>query len=171
MDIDKVDAIVDCIFAIYSSPEIMRYEKDIMINERNNAMSLFMSILKAAENGGVTHYIKDKKTSEYVGLFTFIGGKESKVIIDRYNKLIGGQLLTDEIFIQYFLKKEYWGKEVMYNILKHSIIQLVEDFNKTKFCAIVNKENKNSIRLLEKLHFNNVGEWDIDNYLYHLSIS
>lgn len=88
----------------------------------------------------------------------------------RYNKQIGRINLVyygdkNLPHIEYELDRSYWGKGIMSKELKSFIVRQRRE-GRHRFIAIVEKDNKASIKLLEKNYFARISS--SEDYYYYL---
>lgn len=89
------------------------------------------------------HFITDKRTSKVIGLIDVISPEKAKhtYIIDKFDWMT-----------EYFLYKDYWGQGLMTGIVG-AVCHRIKMQGIETIAAICDKNNLNSIYLLEKIGF------------------
>lgn len=97
------------------------------------------------------HFITDKKTMTVIGLIEIISPERAKQSykLDKYDWMI-----------TYFLHKDYWNQGIMTGIVG-AVCQNIKEQGINTIAAICDRNNRGSIRVLEKVGFRKTTSFDI----------
>jgi ribosomal-protein-alanine N-acetyltransferase len=138
---DDIQDIVEISF--YNSKPALTIEDAIEMQNKINS---------DYQNGTLIHWgIADVQTNKIVGTLGYYRG---------FNNGIGE--------IGCVLKSEFRKKGLMTNAMKLAIEYGLNHIGLSKIIAITGKENNNAIKLLERLHFHKISDFDENNVMYQI---
>lgn len=126
------------IYRIYGDIEIMKYDIENLLKSLDDAKNDIKLINKAILNKWFIRWaIIDKQTNDFIGTIALHHFEFDK----------------KKVQIGYNLKKSYWRKGIMSNVLKLTIDYLQSNSSIETLEAYINTENIASVKLAEKLGF------------------
>ena len=126
------------IFKIYSCEETLKFEGISTLEDEDQAKEYIDSILKGYENKIFIRWaISRKESDKIIGLVAL-----HHIDYRNYNAQIG-----------YILNKDYWNKNIMSEVVSIIIEFLFDNTDLHRLEVNIDKENKASIKLAEKVGF------------------
>jgi ribosomal-protein-alanine N-acetyltransferase len=126
------------IYNIYSCEETLRFEGMSTLKNEEQAKEYIDSFLKGYENKHFIRWgISSKESDKLIGLVAL-----HHIDYRNLNAQIG-----------YILNKDYWNKKIMSEVLRTVIKFLFDNTELHRLEVNINKENKASFRLAEKVGF------------------
>lgn len=126
------------IYIIYGDIEVMRYDMNNLLKSLDDAKNNIKLINKAISNKWfIRCAVIDKQTNDFIGTIALHHFEFDK----------------NKVQIGYNLKKSYWGRGIMTNVLNSIIDYLKSNSSIEILEASINIENIASIKLVEKLGF------------------
>ncbi len=143
----------DCedIFSIYGDKEVMKYDIENIVKSIDEAKENIKMIHKGIENKWFVRWAVVEKNS---------------------NKLIGTIALhhfefgNNRVQIGYNLKRNYWKKGIMNEVLKSTIDYLSYNRSLKEIEASINTKNIDSMKLAEKVGFKLYKKIDADTVIF-----
>ncbi len=126
------------IYKIYSCEETLKFEGMNTLKNEEQSKEYINSILKGYENKYFIRWgISSKKSDEIIGLVAL-----HHIDYINFNAQIG-----------YILNNDYWNKKIMSDVLRTVIKFLFDNTELHRLEVNINKENKASLKLAEKVGF------------------
>lgn len=126
------------IYSIYGDREVMRYDMDNLLKSLDDAKNNIKLIHRAISNKWFIRWaVIYKQTNEFIGTIALHHFEFDK----------------KKVQIGYNLKKSYWRKGIMSNVLKSTIDYLQLNSSLEEIEASIDIENIASVMLAEKLGF------------------
>ncbi|MBC6002967.1 GNAT family N-acetyltransferase [Paeniclostridium sp. NSJ-45] len=126
------------IYSIYGDPEVMKYDMNNLLKSLDDAKNNIKIIHRAILNKWFIRLaIIDKYTNEFIGTIALHHFEFDK----------------NKVQIGYNLKKNYWGKGIMSDVLKSTIDYLHLNSSLKEIEASIYTENIASLKLAKKLGF------------------
>ena len=126
------------IYGIYGDADVMKYDIDNLLKSLDDARNNIEMIHRGILNKWFVRWaVIDKCTDEFIGTIAF-----HHFEFDKNNVQIG-----------YNLKKNYWRKGVMSDVLKLTLDYLQSNSSLETIEASIDTENVASLKLVEKLGF------------------
>lgn len=142
---------IDRMFALDSDPEVHKYLGSEPVKNRNQTIDMISFIRQQYVDYGIGRWaIIDKNTT------TFIGWAGIKFVTE----LTNGH--KDYYDLGYRLIKEYWGNGIATEAASASLNYAFEKLNTTKIYAIADVKNTNSNKILKKIGFTLIEQFDLD---------
>jgi RimJ/RimL family protein N-acetyltransferase len=159
-DIERENEIIESLFEILSDEENTKFIPEKRANDiKQISMNMLGVTFRYTQELGYTHFISLKESKEVIGQINIITPKGIE-----FESEYG---IKDNWFIEYFLKKKYWGYGIMGGILTAVVLEMKKQ-GITNVCAVCYRENIASIKTLEKSGFIRVSEFDLKQDLYKL---
>lgn len=126
------------IYSIYGDIEVMKHDMDNLLKSLDDAKNNIKLINKAISNKWFIRWaVIDKQTNDFIGTIALHHFEFDK----------------NKVQIGYNLKKSYWRKGIMSNVLKPTIDYLQSNSSIETLEASIDTENIASVKLAEKLGF------------------
>ncbi len=162
IDMLRIGSIENDIFEILSNDENIEFIPRRRIKDLEDASNkVFGIILGYQKNLSYTHFITNKITNKVIGIIDIISPDYAKKMysLNKYDWII-----------EYVLHKDYWGQGIMTGIIA-AICQRLRDQGINTIAAVCDKNNISSIRLLEKIGFQKMKPFDINQDYYELKLN
>lgn len=126
------------IYSIYGDIDVMKHDMDNLLKSLDDVKNNIKLINKAISNKWFIRWaVIDKHTNDFIGTIALHHFEFDK----------------NKVQIGYNLKKSYWRKGIMSNVLKPTIDYLQSNSSIETLEASIDAENIASIKLAEKLGF------------------
>ena len=160
-DLMKHDKIVNDLFEIFSDSETLTYNKEKIVTDKKTvAMQLLGVSMGYEQQLRYTHFLTLKEYDKVIGEILILSPKS---VEPSYN-------IKDTWIIEYFLNKQLWNNGIMTGVIQVIIEQMQEqDIN--KIGVLVDRDNLSSIRVLQKVGFIRIKQFDLKQDYYEISNS
>lgn len=158
-DLLKHDMIVNDLFEIFSDGETLTYNKEkIVADKKTVAINLLGVSMGYEQQLRYTHFLTLKEYDKVIGEIIILSPKS---VEPSYN-------IKATWIIEYFLNKQFWNKGIMTGVIQ-VIIEKMQEQNINKIGALVDRDNLSSTRVLDKVRFRKIKEFDLKQDYYEIT--